>query len=257
MGASLLQVFRDLDRDTKERLADISSPQLLSFAALSIAQDKGSADRLSAEHIVACLEAAGIAVEKKSVSRALARSGKKVSTMTGLEGEVLYRLMITGEREIGPHLGGGGLSVIRFEGSKPRTGRMRLGEVLATLKGMIRICDQYYGVRTLDSLDLVPTSCAVRFLTAKTNESARQLAGALKDFRKVRPNVEFRIAADPSQLHDRYVLSPSRLILVGHGLKDIGGKESFLVQIDAQLAKGIIARTINDFDSRWDTGTTI
>jgi len=257
MGTSLLQVFRDLDRDTKEKLADLSSPQLLSFAALSIAQDKGAADRLSTEHIVACLEAAGIAIAKKSVYRALARSGNKVSTTTGLEGEILYRLMIKGEREISTHLGGGGLSVIRFEGGKPRTGRMRLGEVLSSLKGLIRICDPYYGLRTLDSLDLVPNSCTVRFLTAKTNESARQIAGALKDFKRERPNVEFRIADDPAQLHDRYVLSVDKIILVGHGLKDIGGKESFLVQIDAHLAKGIISRTVSDFDSRWSSGNTI
>jgi len=257
MGASLLQVFRDLDRDTKERLADISSPLLLSLAALSIAHEKGSADRLSAEHIVACLETAGIAVMKKSISRALSRSGNRISTATGLEGDVLYRLMIKGERKIAAHLGGGGLSVIRFEGNKPRTGRMRLGEILSSLKGMIRICDPYYGVRTLDSLDYVPKSCAVRFLTVKTNESARQISGALKDFKREKPNVEFRIAADPSQLHDRYVLTPDQIILVGHGLKDIGGKESFLVQIDTHLAKGIITRTINDFDLRWNAGTAL
>src|SRR4030067_992749 len=119
MSTSLLQVFRDLERDTKEKLADISSPLLLSFAALSIAQEKVSTDRLSAEHIVACLEAAGIAIAKKSVSSALARSGNKVSTTTGLEGEVLYRLMIKGEREIAAHLGGGDLYIIRFDGNKP------------------------------------------------------------------------------------------------------------------------------------------
>ncbi len=138
MAGSLLQGFRELDALTKDALADLSSPILLAFAALSIAQKKCSVDRLSVEHITACLEAAGVAVTKSSILNALARAGNRVSTSTGLEGETLYRLMTRGEREIAPALGGGDMAVVRIEGGTPRTARMRLGAVLARLAGTVR-----------------------------------------------------------------------------------------------------------------------
>ena len=72
MPVSILDTFTALDDATKEILADVTSPRLLAFAALKIAKDKCGIDKLSAEHITACLEAAGVAVRKLSVSRAMA-----------------------------------------------------------------------------------------------------------------------------------------------------------------------------------------
>jgi hypothetical protein len=251
MAASLLQIFRDLNMGIKDSIADLTSPLLQSFAALSIANEQASAERLSVEHIVACLEAAGTAVSKRSVSSALSRAGDRVSVTKGIDGENLYRLMIKGEREIAPHIGGGGISIVRFDGKKPRTARVRLGDALSSLTGLVRICDPWYGVRTLDSLDLIPLSCRVRFLTAKTNEAGSRLRGAMRDFKRERPDVEFRIAASPNDLHDRYVLSVGQMLLVGHGLKDIGAKESFMVRVDKGLAKELIAQTRASFDAKW------
>jgi hypothetical protein len=251
MGKSLLNAFRSLDHETKDILADLSSPLLLSFAALTIAHEKAEIERLSAEHITACLEAAGVAVKKKSVSRALARASDRVSTVTGLDGETTYRLMTKGQREISPHLGGGQLSVVRVDGSKPRTARLRLGEVLSAVKGLVRICDPYYGVRTFDSLDYIPAARQVRFLTARTGESGRRLIGAIRDFKRERPTVEFRKAARPSDLHDRYVITKNQLLILGHGLKDIGGKESFMIRLERDLAPDLIDETIAIFDERW------
>ncbi|HET7853881.1 MAG TPA: hypothetical protein VFM04_05435 [Candidatus Methylomirabilis sp.] len=170
---------------------------------------------------------------------------------------MLYRLMTRGEREIAPALGGGDLTIARIESGAPRTARMRLGAVLVRLSGTVRICDPYYGVRTLDSLDHIPASCLVRFLTARTNEAGPKLQGALNDFKKERPNIEFRTAAKPGELHDRYVLTSSGLLIVGHGLKDIGGKESFMVEIKRDLAKDLVRQMREAFDARWKSATPI
>src|SRR3989338_6158366 len=121
MSTSLLDTFRSLDHNTKDILADLDSPLLLSFAALAIAQEKAGVERLTAEHITACLEATGVAVKKNSISRALARASDRVSTTSGIDGETLYLLMIKGQREIAPFLGGGQLSVVRIDGTQPRT----------------------------------------------------------------------------------------------------------------------------------------
>ena len=256
MGKSLLDTFGTLDKTTREILADIDSPLLLSFATLSIAQNLSGHERLSAEHIVACLEAAGVSVKKQSISKGLARASGRVSVTKGLDGDTVYRLMIKGEREIAPLLGGGELSVVRIEGTSPRTARQRLGEVLSALKGTVRVCDPYYGVRTLDSLDHFPRTTSVHFLTAKTSESGRKLTGALRDFRKERPRIEFRITSSHS-LHDRYVLAKDVLLILGHGLKDIGGKESFMICLGSRLVPDLIKETTASFDERWKTATKI
>ena len=256
MAKSVLEIFRSLDQATKDVLADINSPLLLSFATLSIAHNMGGHERLSAEHIVACLEAAGVAIKKQSISKSLARASGRVSGTKGLDGEILYRLMTKGEREIAPHLGGGELSVVRIDGKSPRTARQRLGEVLSGLKGTVRVCDPYYGVRTLDSLEHFPRTSTVRFLTVKTSESGRKLKGALRDFKRERPKIEFRTTTSHS-LHDRYVLSKDVLLILGHGLKDIGGKESFMIYLSSSLVPDLIKETTASFDERWKVSTKI
>ena len=72
MPQSLLETFKNLDSNTKLTLADIDSPRLLAFLTLELAEIKLGIDRLTSEHIVACLEAAGVAVKKLSIQRALA-----------------------------------------------------------------------------------------------------------------------------------------------------------------------------------------
>lgn len=255
--SSLLETFRSLDAALKDGLADVDSPLLLSFAALDIAENQAGVATLSAEHITACLEAAGVAVKKTSVSRALARASNRVSSKKDIDGETHYKLMTKGKREIESLVGGEMMSVVRIESGQPRTGRRRLGEELASLRGVIRICDPYYGVRTLDSLDHIRESAKVRFLTARTSESGRRLRGALRDYKRERPDTEFRRAANPSELHDRYVLAKGRILILGHGLKDIGGKESFMIRLDQSLVPDLAKEMRESFDAKWRAGTPL
>jgi hypothetical protein len=255
---SLLAKFELLDDQLKHALSDESSPLLLSLAALELAEREAGVQRLTAEHIVACLEAAGIAVKRKSVSRALARAGNKVSTSRDQQsGDTSYRLMTHGRREIDQLLTRNSLSVVRIEGGKPHTARQHLGELLASLAGIVRICDPYYGQRTLETLDHLPLTTTIRFLTSKTNESSLKVKGAFGDFSRERKNVEFRVLAPPNDLHDRYVLSQDSLLLVGHGLKDIGGKESFVVKIDRALTPDLLDTLIASFEAKWPTAAPL
>src|SRR5512140_1351425 len=109
---SLLDTFTSLDHAKREALAELDSPLLLSLAALDIAAAEAGVERLTAEHIVACLEAAGVAVRKTSVSRALARAGGKVATSRNADGETLYKVMTRGKKEIENLVGGEFLSVV-------------------------------------------------------------------------------------------------------------------------------------------------
>ncbi len=92
MAKSLLETFENLDGATKHALADIISPRLLAFAALEIAETQCGIDRLSSEHIVACLEMAGVAVKKLSINRSLVAATGYISSRKD-EGETSYKLM--------------------------------------------------------------------------------------------------------------------------------------------------------------------
>jgi hypothetical protein len=79
----------------------------------------------------------------------------------------------------------------------------------------------------------------------------------MRDFKKERPKFTFRIATNPNDLHDRYVVTTQQLLILGHGLKDIGGKESFTIRLGRELVPDLIKETIAVFDSRWKTANPI
>ena len=251
MVKSVLEAFRELDNSTRHTLADIASPMMLAFAALRIADEIAGIERLTVEAIVACLEAAGVAVKKNAVSKALARAGNRVSVNKNAYDEVQYNLMTKGRREVELLLSAGSLEVVRIAGDRPRSTRMMLSGLLDNLRGLVRICDPYYGQRTLDALDSIPQSCKVRFLTARTNEQGRKLTNAIRDFGHERPEIDFRLAVPASDLHDRYVLTTDRLLIIGHGIKDIGAKESFVIRLEKELIPDLIKETRAAFDKRW------
>lgn len=253
MIKSLLYSFGSLDQETKNILADSdSSPRILAFLILYIARKQFNTESLSAEHIIAYLESAGVAATKKSIGRALAGAKGFVTRSINDDGDVFYRLMIKGEREAEKILASGGdVSVFRIESDTPRQARRKLGEVLKSLKGTVRICDPFYGIGTLDSLDFLPKNCEVRFLTQKTNEPTRKISGALRDFHKEKNKTEFRIAPKTAKLHDRYILTENEILILGHGLKDIGNKESFIIVLDKNLIPDLINEMVDFFDKEW------
>lgn len=254
--ASFLDAFRALDERTKNILADIDAPLKLALATLMLAQDATDRDSLSLEHMVAALEAAGVAINRVKLARAMARAGSRVSRQV-VSGEPYFKIMTKGRREVEQTLRAGSLNLVYIDGSTPRTSRQELSAILKPLSGCVRICDPYYGIRTLDTLELFRTSCVVRFLTAKTNEPIARLGGPLQDFKRERPSTEFRLYPKPSELHDRYILSRGGVLIVGHGLKDIGGRESFVISIGRALAPDLIRELVNSFDERWAKATPL
>lgn len=79
----------------------------------------------------------------------------------------------------------------------------------------------------------------------------------MKDFKKERPNVELRLAARPHDLHDRYVLSDAKILIIGHGLKDIGTKESFVIVLPQTLAGDLLDDVQESFDEKWAKATPL
>ncbi len=253
---SLLSAFSSLDPAIKYALADIDQPLLLSFAALTLAQDLAKRDHLSAEHIVAVLEAAGVAIKRSQVIGALSRAGARVSRKV-INDEINYCIMTLGRRQIEPLLGLGPIQVIYIKSGIPATARKHLVDILSSLAGDIRICDPYYGLRSLESLSEIPTSSSARFLTSHTSEKASALSGPLTDFKRERPNVEIHLLQPPNILHDRYILTSDNLYLLGQGIKDIGVKESFIVTISSSYASDLLKELEVRFDTLWNASPKI
>ncbi len=253
----LLEVFENLEETTKQLLADVKSPLILGLATLTLAESKAQRQYMPVEHIVAALEAAGVAVKSTQISKAFSRAGNKISRKI-LEGETCYRIMTSGRREVETLFESEGeINVSYIEGGKPRTARKLLADILSSLTGEVKVCDPYYGLRTLDALEMIPATCTVKFLTAQTTEKPIKLLGAIADFKRERPNTELRIFPDPKSLHDRYVLSNRLLLILGHGIKDIGNKESFVVSISNDYAGDLIESLEKTFEERWATSTAI
>ena len=134
-----------------------------------------------------------------------------------------------------------------------RTSHLELEQFFKEIDSDLRICDPYYGKGTLYRLDGLVHCPSIRFLTENPEKSEKDiLSRALSEFCRQYGHVEFR-RYNTHDVHDRYILASDRLILLGHGLKDIGAKESFVVQLTQDMAGGIMEAVRRSFDERWES----
>jgi hypothetical protein len=148
-------------------------------------------------------------------------------------------------------------NVFCIEAGKPRTAHLGLAELFKDVTGEIRICDPYYGIGTLLRLDSLKHCSPIKFLSKQCDKSEAQLLPrALKEWQRQHGDVEFRENVG-TDLHDRFILSDSELILLGHGLKDVGNKDSFVVRIPSSLAGDMLKSVRNSFDAKWTSAAPI
>jgi hypothetical protein len=48
-----------------------------------------------------------------------------------------------------------------------------------------------------------------------------------------------------------------RILIIGHGLKDIGGKESFVIVLPRTMAGDLLSDMQRSFDQKWAKGTPL
>lgn len=252
----IFEKFRTVETEVKQTLSKITSPLKLGLCVLTLAQDRFGVEYLSLNEIIESLDRLGVAVNRIRLVRALAGAGNRIRRVE-VKGVTKYKVMTVGRQGVEDIISITGPQVVYMEGDKPRTARKKLKDIIATMRGTIRICDPYYGVRTLDILELFPSRCDIRFLTAKTTEKSAKIKSAISDFKKEYPKVEIRIYPRDRELHDRYVIAGNRLLIIGHGIKDIGNKESFIIQVDSTYAGDLIRMLLNIFDQRWSSSSPL
>jgi len=156
---------------------------------------------------------------------------------------------------------GGGLvdgpRVWFLEAGKPRTAHTELSTIFNELSGELRICDPYYGTGSLARLGLLTHCGPIRFLTriADRQESAT-LPRLLTEFMKEHPQVSFKRHVNDS-IHDRFILSDKEIVLLGHGLKDAGNKESLITRLPRDIIGDMTDALTQSFDQKWAAATVL
>lgn len=199
-----------------------------------------------------------IPIDEKTLKKAFARVGKRVileKTGFGLKLSKPGEDYLEGLKKDEP------LHVFYVNPDKPRTTRKNLEGIIKSLpKDHIMICDPYYGVHTLEILEVFASHhLSVKFLTLKLGGGEKQtnFDRALEDLKKEHgKKVEIKIASS-RDLHDRYVIGKSHLLIIGHGIKDLGSKESLIVVVEDKYGKDLRKIVTSNFLDRWKVATPL
>ncbi len=252
------EILRTADLSAYPDFHIYSTPLERALWILWIAKDLLQIRRLTAEQvasiIINCKE---ISITAKAIINAFNRAGNKVHTYRDNE-NVEYEIMKPGKDYLLSKIKDDSTEILYFEPEKRFTNKRILSsKLLQYLTGDLRIVDPYCNMRTLDVLAGLKVS--IKYMTNINNLRAldrETFLRELKDFRSEKINVEFKTYAN-SDIHDRYILSCDRLIILGHSLKDFGSKETFVVNFDRKTTAGVYDALSENFDRRWKISNMI
>jgi hypothetical protein len=150
------------------------------------------------------------------------------------------------------------LKMIFIEKSTPHTARKKIEDIISQTKGEIKIVDRYYGQKSLDTIQKFGKNRTIKFLTADpgTGETEQKFSRDLVHFSKEFKNIIVKKIANGRDLHDRYIITTDSLILLGHGIKDIGGTESFVIFFKSSEVAEIKSLLETKFNQRWTAAST-
>ena len=150
-----------------------------------------------------------------------------------------------------------GPTVFFIRTGTPWSAHITLEELFTDLSDAVCICDPYYGIGSLLRLSLLRRCSPIRFLTQQPDhKEGQRLDRAIQEWKTEHGNTEFR-CHQGRDLHDRFVLTNDELVLLGHGLKDIGNKDSFIVKIHSSLAPDLLETVRESFEAKWQGATVI
>lgn len=192
--------------------------------------------------------------EKKSVLKLFEKkkpdytilSSKMQSTLLALE--VLERTAVrkdTKREEIVPQ---GAIEVITVEKAQPYTALKRVESIFQNAQGYVKIMDKWIGKHTLDFVMEVPSNVPVMLLTGfLENKSKTKFSSLFERLKKERKgNVEIR-KCEPSEFHDRFIVTLNELWQSGPSLKDLGiTKWGIISKIGNHAVKTDIERRFDD-----------
>ncbi len=211
----------------------------------------GYPEFLTASAISELLLRSDVSLNSVRVQRALARAGDAVARK-GKGKDTEFRIVGQGEGFLEERAGNQGPLTLYVTGKAPWSDRrFVVKEAMKKANGDVRILDKYFGMESLDFLQDFQKHRRIRFLTTHPSKNLGHLQREVARFKKEFPNTEFKAYPVPHELHDRYVLFDKEVWFVGHGIKDIGSKESFVVLLQDPFGKDIRKTLFESFEGRW------
>lgn len=228
---------------------------------LAVVKDNTDIKRITAKAASFILsELKEINLGEKAILRALARAGDKVKTTKEAD-KVYYEIMASGrtfleDSTISPN------KVLFFTGKAAWTDpNKNFPKIIELLKGDLCIVDPYYGNGTFFVLDKFGKNRKIRFLSERLgNEELNNITifdNNLKRFKKEFKNIELKRCNKKYELHDRYIIADNGLVVIGHGLKDLAEKESFVIFLPEKLVRTFLPTLKAIFEARWKTASNV
>ena len=257
--AQILRRFAEIDMSDFPDFYSYEKPLERGLWILLVAKEKLQIKRLTAEQIAFIIrDIEEVSVDAKSMTNSFNRAGDKVHTYHE-SGQAYFEIMKPGKAHLISQAKEGSIQVVYFEPDKRYTSKRLLSKnILASLKGELRIVDPYCSERTLDILRDIGNEHA-KFLTRVENLRERdreRFLREIQDFKSEKPNIEFRSCLN-IDIHDRYIISSGSLVVLGHSIKDLGSKESFAITLNRDASKNIVEAITENFDRRWKQSNTL
>ena len=259
MESEIIKEFKELDTSEFPDFYQYDKPLEMGLWILWIAKEMIGINKLMAEQISSIIVSAyEVSLKEKSLTYSLNRAGNKIHRHSK-DGKVYYEIMRAGKDHLISQVKEGSINFYYFEPDKKFSSKQILAKnILTDLKDELKIVDPYCSERTLDIVKNVKKQ-KVKFLTRVDNlntNKRRQFLRELQDFKHENPDFEFR--SYPNQdIHDRYIISTSLLVILGHSIKDLGSKESFAIILDKNANLNIFEALTENFNRRWKRSQNI
>jgi len=194
----------------------------------------------------------------KSIVLAFNRAAGKIHKY-GENGDALYGIMQPGKEFLLSKKTEGQMKMLYFEpGMRFSSKCLFADEMLCSLDGDVKIVDPYCGEKSLTLVRMISAK-SVKFLTSEKKlreKEGKIFLGLLQDFKADYPTVEIGSYAG-SDLHDRYILSDSHLVMLGSSIKDLGRSESIAIKLHKDISTDIWNSLKERFELRWKTSTVL
>jgi hypothetical protein len=260
VDTELSKKIRDADTSEFPDFYWYEKPLQMGLWILWIVKEKVGIRRLTAKQISSITrDVKEISISTSSIALSFNRAGNKIHTYKE-DGEVYYEIMQSGKNYLISQIKEGSIEVLYFEpGKRYASKRLLVQEILGSLRGELRIVDPYCAERTLDVLNKVRNM--TKFLTKIENLRQRERSRFLRELQdfKSEPehsNIEFR-NYPYSDIHDRYIVSSDRLVILGHSIKSLGSKESFAIMLSRDMSRNIVEALNENFSRRWKQSTVL
>lgn len=259
LEVDLAEEFRNVDTEDFPDFYVYKKPLEMGLWILWVAKEKLGVKRLTAEQLALIIRGVKeISIEAKSITNSFNRAEGKVHTHHE-GGNVYFEIMKPGKDHLMESIREGPIEIFMFEPGKRYSSKKILAEnILVNFQGQLRILDPYCGERTLGILHKIKNS-NVKFLTRIENlqdKDRKRLLLELKDFKLENPNIEIRNYPN-TDIHDRYIITSEQLAILGHSIKDLGGKESFAIILSKDTNKNIFEALMENFNRKWKQSTSL